>query len=113
MSRSIGLAAAALLLGISMGIPADPPAGKAYWVCVSNELSDDVTVIDGATQKVAATIPVGKRSRGIHPSPDGRYLYVALSGTPNPGPPKLDEKVNPVFPEENPKNGDRSADGIG
>ena len=38
----------------------------------------DVTLIDGATQQVVATIPVGKRPRGIHASPDGRTLYVAL-----------------------------------
>jgi YVTN family beta-propeller protein len=52
-----------------------------YVVCVSNEKSGDVSIIDGATQKVANTIAVGKRPRGIHASPDGRWLFVALSGS--------------------------------
>jgi YVTN family beta-propeller protein len=113
MRRITGLAAAALLLGISAAVPAGQPNGRGYWICVSNELSGDVTIIDGTTNKVVATIPVGKRPRGIHPSPDGKLLYVALSGTPNLGPPKLDEKGNPLFPEEDAKIGDRTADGIG
>jgi hypothetical protein len=29
-----------------------------------------------------ATLPFGKRSRGIHPSPDRKTVYVALSGSP-------------------------------
>jgi YVTN family beta-propeller protein len=73
----------------------------------------DVIVTDGTDRKLIAAIPAGKRPRGIHASPDGKFLYVALSGTPNMGPPKLDEKGNPVFPEEDPKVGDRTADGIG
>src|ERR1700677_5173036 len=39
-----------------------------YQVFVSNERSGDVTVIDGSSFKVVATIPVGKRPRGIHAS---------------------------------------------
>src|SRR5690349_21205365 len=102
MRRSIGLTAALVVTACAVGTrAADPPAARTYWVCVSNELSGDVTVIDGPTHKVVATIPVGKRPRGIHPHPDGRLVYVALSGTPNAGPPKLDEKGNPIFPEEN------------
>ena len=37
----------------------------AYNICVSNEKSGDISVIDGANWKVLATIPVGKRPRGI------------------------------------------------
>src|SRR5690348_1064752 len=67
----------------------------AYLVCVSNERSGDVTILrDGRS---LATIPVGKRPRGIHPSPDGAYLYVALSGSPITGPPQLDAKGNPIL----------------
>src|SRR6185295_18796343 len=53
---------------------------------------------------VVATIPVGKRPRGIHVSPDGKTLYVALSGTAIGGPGVKDEDL--------PK-ADKSADGIG
>src|SRR5438034_1921712 len=34
-------------------------------VFVTNEKSDDVTVIDAATRKVLKTVPVGKRPRGV------------------------------------------------
>jgi YVTN family beta-propeller protein len=46
---------------------------------VSNELSHDVSVVNIATNTVIATIPVGGRARGIHLSPDGKRLYVAVS----------------------------------
>src|SRR4051812_45992073 len=88
-----------------------------YLICVSNEKGGDVTLIDGATRRALATIPVGKRPRGIHPSPDGRTLYVALSGRPIEGPPKLDPNGNPIFnkaeDDDDAKNSDHSADGIG
>ena len=45
---------------------------------VSNEFANTVTVIDLDTQKAVATIPVGKRPRGIKASPDRRRVYVAL-----------------------------------
>jgi len=57
-----------------------------YEIFVSNERSGNITVIDGADFKVAGTFPVGKRPRGIHVSPDGATVYVALSGTPIEGP---------------------------
>jgi DNA-binding beta-propeller fold protein YncE len=41
-----------------------------------------VTIIDGGTFKVVGTVAAGKRPRGIHSSPDGKSVYVALSGTP-------------------------------
>jgi YVTN family beta-propeller protein len=88
------------------------PIADPYWVCVSNERSGDVTVIDGATKQVVAAIPVGKRPRGLHASADGKRLYVAVSGSPISGPPKLDAKGNPVFEPEDEKDADRSADGI-
>lgn len=89
-----------------------------YQVYVTNERSGDVTVIDGATFKVVATIPVGKRPRGIHASPDGKTVYVALSGTPIEGPPQLDANGNPIFErdkddDDDDDKADKSADGIG
>src|SRR5690349_19287551 len=58
-----------------------------YAVAVSNEQSGDVSLIAGDSFEVIATIPVGKRPRGIQASKDGKLLYVALSGSPNEGPP--------------------------
>ena len=70
----------------------DCPAMDALEIYVSNEKSGDLTVIDGASQAVTATIPVGKRPRGIRLSPDGKTLFVAVSGTPISAPPQLDAK---------------------
>lgn len=83
---------------------AAPPPIPASRVFVTNEASGDLTVIDTAMQTVIATAPLGKRPRGIQASPDGRTLYVALSGSPS-APPGVDEKTLPPP--------DRGADGIG
>ena len=81
--------------------PAPPPAVRVY---VTNETSGDLTVINGDTQAVITTAALGKRPRGIQPSPDGKSLYVALSGSPPAGP-GVDPKTLPPP--------DRNADGIG
>jgi YVTN family beta-propeller protein len=89
-----------------------------FEICVSNERSGDITVLDGATWKVVATVPVGKRPRGIIASPDGKTVYVALSGTPISGPPQLDAQGNPILhkggddDDDDDKKADKSADGI-
>src|SRR5216110_937661 len=75
----------------------------SYLVFVSNERSDDVTVIDGKTDAVVTTFPVGKRPRGIHATPDGKRLFVTLSGSPRMAP-GLDENRAPA---------DKTADGLG
>jgi hypothetical protein len=41
-----------------------------------------VTIIDGTTNEVIATIPVGKRPRGIHCSPDGQRREAKKSRPP-------------------------------
>lgn len=51
----------------------------AETIYVSDEETDVVHVIDGATLKVTARVPVGKRPRGLGLSKDGRTLYVAVS----------------------------------
>src|SRR5579862_366965 len=81
-------AVCATLIAVSIWLwsPTILRAAGDYVVCVSNERSDDVTVFDGATQRIIATLPVGKRPRGLHASPDGRWFYVALSGSPIAGP---------------------------
>src|SRR5689334_19437600 len=83
--------------------PAPPPEPKIK-VYVTNEASGDLTVIDGERQVLVGTYPLGKRPRGIKVSPDGKSLFVALSGSPNAGP-GVDPKTLPPP--------DRSADGIG
>jgi len=95
-------------------------AAPAYQIYVSNERSGDLTVINGSDFSVAATIPAGKRPRGIHVSPDRKTVYVALSGTPIEAPPQIDAHGNPVFAkkkgaddDDDDSNADKSADGIG
>src|SRR6266404_5480955 len=89
-----------------------------YQVYVTNEKSGDLTVIDGGSHKVLETIRVGKRPRGLRVSPDGKTLFVAVSGTPISPPPKLDAKGNPIFEkgkdddDDDDKKADKSADGI-
>lgn len=101
MTLRVALAAALAAGALSCGRGDEP----AHWVCVSNERSGTVTVIDGTTRTTLSTIRLGKRPRGIHASPDGRTLYVALSGSPIAGPPgSTPEPLPPA---------DRSADGIG
>jgi YVTN family beta-propeller protein len=81
--------------------PAPPAAGRLF---VTNEQGGDISVIDVAAAKVIATIPVGKRPRGIRLSPDGSTLFVALSGSPAAGPGVDESKLPPP---------DKKADGIG
>jgi YVTN family beta-propeller protein len=79
-------------------------AAAATLVWVSNEDGGDVVAVDPAAGTVVARIPVGKRPRGIRIAPDGRSLYVALSGSPKAGPGVDESKLPPA---------DRAADGIG
>lgn len=90
---------------------------KSYEIFVSNERGGDITVISGATFQVVAHIHVGKRPRGIHASPDGKIVYVAVSGTPLEPPPQLDRNGNPILQmntnsDEVEEESDKSADGI-
>jgi YVTN family beta-propeller protein len=89
----------ALLAGAIMARAEAP----GYFVFVSNERSGDVTVIDGSTDAVVASFPVGKRPRGIHATPDGQRVFVTLSGSPRVAP-GVDENRAPA---------DKTADGLG
>jgi YVTN family beta-propeller protein len=89
------------------------PAGSAapaavdashYRVYATNEISGDLSVIDEPAHRVLALIKLGTRPRGVRVSPDGRLVYVALSGSPIAGPGVDESKLPPA---------DRSADGIG
>ena len=103
-------AALASLAAAGTASPAAP-----YRVYVTNERSGDLTVIDGGDFSMLATIPVGKRPRGIHVSPDGKTVYVAVSGTPIGG--QLDAHGNPIFEkkkgdDDDDSGADKAADGI-
>ena len=97
-----------LLTGCNRAKPPAPQEvaseSSAPRIYVTDEVSGDLTVIDSGTRKVLATVPLGKRPRGIHASPDQKTLYVALSGSPF-APPGVDESTLPPP--------DKSADGIG
>jgi YVTN family beta-propeller protein len=121
-NRTVRMSAvAALALAATTGAAVPAKAAQAYQIFVSNEKSGDVTIIDGDNFKVLGTFPVGKRPRGIHASPDGSTVYVALSGTPIEGPPALDAAGNPILKknsksdddDDDDAKADKSADGIG
>src|SRR5258708_27643380 len=96
-----GIAIVAVLIALS---GCGRSATGSYRVYVSNEGSGDMTVIDPVKMAPLATLPLGKRARGIHPSADGKLMLVALSGSPF-APPGVDESTLPPP--------DKSADGIG
>src|SRR5689334_12975200 len=75
--------------------PAEAPKPDGYRIYVSNERSGDLSIIDSTTQTVIATTPLGKRPRGIHASPDGKTIYVALSGSAIGGPGVDESKLPP------------------
>jgi YVTN family beta-propeller protein len=71
---------------------------------ISAEDGGDIVVVDPVAATVVGRIPVGKRPRGLKIAPDGKQLFVALSGSPRGGPGVDESKLPP---------GDRAADGIG
>jgi YVTN family beta-propeller protein len=75
-----------------------------YRVYVTNERAGTLSVIEGASRKVIATVALGKRPRGIKLSHDGKSLLIALSGSPIAGPGVDESKLPPP---------DKGADGIG
>jgi len=90
--------------GATPGPAAAPAPASGPRLFVSDETGGAVVVADPAARSVVQRIAVGKRPRGIRLSPDGKLLYVALSGSPIGGPGVDESKLPP---------GDRTADGIG
>jgi YVTN family beta-propeller protein len=103
-SASPSLLAPLIAVFFVLVAPASPAANANWRFYVTNETSGNLTVIDGASRKAVATIPLGKRPRGIQPSPGNRYLYIAMSGSPIAPPGTHESKLPPP---------DRTADGIG
>lgn len=108
--KPVALAAAVLIVvcGEKPKAPASEPAAPARpsaYVYVSNEDSGDLTVIDLDRDSVVSSIPVGARPRGIRASADGKFIYVALSGSP---------KCPPTMPDEECEKlpVDKSKDGV-
>jgi len=60
------------------GIAYDPSNGYIY---VTNLDSNTVSVINGKTNTVIATIPVGQRPVGVAYDPSNGYIYVTNSGS--------------------------------
>jgi YVTN family beta-propeller protein len=108
---------AVLLSALAGSISQPTPSSEALEetspvICVSNERGGTVSFIDPRAGRLVETIPVGKRPRGIHASPDGATLYVAVSGVPIVGPTKLDAQGRPIEPAIDEKDIDHDADGI-
>ena len=87
--------------------PIAPPstASVGELAYVTNEDSQNLSVIDTRTDSVVATIPVGTRPRGVKVNPDGRTVYVALSGSPKCPPSMPDEECEKL-------KSDKTKDGI-
>jgi YVTN family beta-propeller protein len=62
-------------------------AAASHEIYVTNEISGDLTIINGDSLAVEATVPLGRRPRGIEISPDNSQLFIAFSGSPIQGPP--------------------------
>ena len=97
---------APLLLTLTLALAASgcSRTEQSSLVFVTNEFSGDLSIVDAQTSKVVGTYALGKRPRGIRVSPDGKRLFVALSGSPV-APPGTDESKLPPP--------DKSADGVG
>ncbi|HEX8484928.1 hypothetical protein [Sphingomonas sp.] len=99
-TRLLGTAALVLLAACSRQSGEKAPP---YLVYVTNEGSGDVSVIDPIKRAEIDRIAIGKRPRGLVVSPDGKLLYVAVSGSPAAGPGVDESKLPPP---------DRAADGV-
>jgi YVTN family beta-propeller protein len=83
----------------------DATASPGYLAYVTNEDSNELTIIDTGADSVVATVAVGTRPRGVKVTPDGKTVFVALSGSP---------KCPPTMPDEECEKlkVDKSKDGI-
>jgi YVTN family beta-propeller protein len=75
----IGLLLAAGLL-ISVSACGAGPTIPDRYLYVTNQLDNTLSVIDGSTYHVIATVPVGALPAGVAVSPDGRDAYIAQGG---------------------------------
>jgi YVTN family beta-propeller protein len=95
--------AALVATGVAAGTALAAPAGGGGRVWVSAEDAGEVAAVDPVKGEVAFRIKVGRRPRGLKLSPDGKLLYVTVTGTPKPDPHGFVPKVTAA---------DRAADGV-
>src|SRR5207244_2379931 len=69
---------AAIAVPLILTGPVVSAGAKDPLLYVSNEIPNTISVVSLRTNGVIATIPVGKRPRGMALSPDRRTVYVAL-----------------------------------
>jgi YVTN family beta-propeller protein len=94
----VALAAPATVTGVALRstrAAAAPPAATVTLAYATSFRANTVSVIDTATNKVVATIPVGSGPEGVAFTPDGTRVYVPneLSGTAS----VIDTATNTVF----------------
>lgn len=70
----------AIQLGLLAWSGAALAADKVY---VANEGADTVSVLDAASFKTLASVPVGKSPHNVQVSPDGKVVWVTNNGEPN------------------------------
>jgi PQQ-dependent catabolism-associated beta-propeller protein len=80
--RYLTATAALVLVAIALSV-SGTAWGAELRVLVTNEKSDNVTVLQAITHKLLGTISVGQRPRGIAVSRDGRRIFVANSNSNN------------------------------
>ncbi len=74
------------------------------YIYVTNEDSGDLSVISAPNFALLTTIPVGQRPRGLKISPDGKTVFVALSGSPK-CPPSMPDSVCDQLKADKTKDG--------
>jgi len=84
LGAGVGLLLTSGLLAACATSPASGPAGATTartaasgHVYVTNQLDDTLSVINGQTNKVTATVPAGKAPEGVAAAPDHRHVYIA------------------------------------
>jgi YVTN family beta-propeller protein len=104
MNISSRLTLAIGLFGLLSSAAVEAANSGGERIYVSDETGGNVVIADPSDGRVVATIPVGRRPRGIAVSQDRTRLYVALSGSPQGGPNVDESKLPPP---------DHRFDGIG
>ena len=68
-----------LLLALGLIVSWSASGAGTGRIFVTNEKDNTVSVINGTSHEVEATVEIGNRPRGIGIAPDGSEIYVALS----------------------------------
>jgi len=83
MRSTLTLGVAVLLAagGVACGTSPSPPRRATARIYVTNQLDNTASVIDGDTHKVVATVRVGVSPAHMAVSLDGKWVYVANTGS--------------------------------